>query len=89
MIEAKKGDIELGLGQCAAQMLGCRLFNEQKDNPIRTIHGCVSNGDDWQFMKLEDHILHIDQNRYYINELGKILGVFQRIVDFYLKEDPS
>jgi len=24
--EAKRGDIELGLGQCVAQMVGARLF---------------------------------------------------------------
>jgi hypothetical protein len=35
IVEAKKNDIEVGLGQCVAQMVGARLFNERarRDNP--------------------------------------------------------
>src|SRR5579871_4783944 len=30
VLEAKKNDIEEGLGQCAAQMLGARIYNERE-----------------------------------------------------------
>ncbi len=52
VLEAKRGDIELGLGQCAAQMVGVRLFNERAGvgGPI---YGAVTTGEAWQFLKLD------------------------------------
>src|SRR3954451_15603489 len=34
VLEAKRGDIELGLGQCVAQMVGARLFNEHSGSSL-------------------------------------------------------
>jgi hypothetical protein len=80
LVEAKKNDIESDLGQCAAQMVGARVFNQQEGNAISTIYGCVTTGETWQFLKLADNILSIDSGRYYIDQLDKILGVLQAIV---------
>lgn len=80
LVEAKKNDIDLGLGQCVAQMVGSQIFNKGE---INTIYGCVTTGEDWQFLKLEQNIITFDKKRYYINEVEKILGVLQYIVDFY------
>jgi hypothetical protein len=79
LVEAKKNDIEGGLGQCGAQMLGARLFNEREGTDIRTIFGCVTTGESWQFLKLEDDTLSIDTDRYYLVTLGVLLGVFEAI----------
>ena len=79
LVEAKKNDIEKGLGQCMAQMLGARLFNEQEGNNINIIYGCVTTGEVWQFLKLENSVLSIDSRRYYIDHIDKILGIFQDI----------
>lgn len=84
MVEAKKQDIEVGLGQCIAQMLGAKIFNEKKNKPYSVIYGCVTTGEIWQFMKLENNTVFIDQKKYYINEVEKILGVLQWIVDQYI-----
>jgi hypothetical protein len=81
LVEAKKQDIDLGLGQCTAQMLGAQLFNQQKNNAIASIYGCVTTGESWQFLKLQDQKLTIDRDIYYIVELGKVLGAFQTILD--------
>jgi hypothetical protein len=81
IVEAKKNDIKEGLGQCVAQMLGAKLFNQHENNDIAIIHGCVTTGEDWQFMKLDDNVIFMDNRRYYINELNKIIGIFQNIVD--------
>ena len=35
VLEAKRGDIELGLGQCVAQLAGARLFNDRAGSPPR------------------------------------------------------
>ena len=83
LVEAKKSDIKGGLGQCIAQMLGAERFNALEGTSISAIYGCVTTGEDWQFLKLEGTRVFVDNQRYYINELGKLLGVFQSIVDSY------
>lgn len=83
LVEAKKSDIKGGLGQCIAQMLGAQRFNEIEGSPISGIYGCVTTGEDWQFLKLEGDRVFVDDRRYYINELDKLLGIFQSIVDSY------
>jgi hypothetical protein len=81
LVEAKKNDISLGLGQCVAQMVGATLYNQSENNPIKHIYGCVTTGEDWQFLRLQDKQLHIDKKRYYINEINIILAILQSIVE--------
>jgi hypothetical protein len=81
LVEAKKQDIDLGLGQCAAQMVGARLFNEQEGVAIETIFGCVTTGEIWQFLKLSQQTLTIDNQLYYLNQLDEILGILQFILE--------
>jgi hypothetical protein len=83
VVEAKDDNIKTGLPQCTAQMLGARLFNKQRGNAIEIIHGCVTTGEDWQFLKLEGNTVIVDSQRYYIKAVEEILGVWQQIVDFY------
>ncbi len=82
IVEAKKHDIDSGVPQCAAQMLGAKIFNEQNNAPVISIYGCITTGDEWLFMKLSDE-LHIDNQKYYLNELNELLAVFQHIIDDY------
>ncbi|MEZ4865616.1 MAG: hypothetical protein R3C14_30170 [Caldilineaceae bacterium] len=84
LVEAKKNDIESGLGQCAAQMYAADLFNQKKGHPRAALFGCVTTGEVWQFLKLADAVLYIDSNRYYIDQVEIILGVLAHIVAFYL-----
>jgi len=83
IVEAKRQDIELGIDQCAAQMYGAKVFNENDKFPVSTIYGCVTTGDAWQFLKLENDTLTIDTERYFYDNLPTLLGVFQQIIDFY------
>lgn len=83
LVEAKKQDIDLGLGQCVAQMLGAALFNKQREKNVETIYGCVTTGEVWQFLKLTNQYLTIDARLYFLTELETILGIFQIILDFY------
>jgi hypothetical protein len=87
LVEAKKQDIEAGLGQCAAQMVAAQLFNQKKNNEVAAIYGCVTTGEDWQFLQLHQQRLAIDSNRYYINEVGTILAVLQRVLSHYISLD--
>ncbi|EDN68099.1 conserved hypothetical protein [Beggiatoa sp. PS] len=83
LVEAKQNIIENNMGQCAAQMVGARIFNQSESQPIETIFGCVTNGDVWQFLKLENQTIFIDAKKYFLDNLAQILGVFQEIIDFY------
>ena len=83
IVEAKKNDVELGIPQCAAQMIGANLFNEKKGVKVARMYGCVTTGDEWLFMKYENNDLIIDQKKYYLSELSELLGIFQVIIDSY------
>ncbi len=83
IVEAKKNDIEIGIPQCAAQLVGAKIFNEVKGVILPKIYGCVTTGNEWIFMVLENNTIFIDSKIYYLNEIEKILGVFQEIIDYY------
>ena len=83
VVEAKKGELDTGIEQCAAQMYGAMLFNKKTNNPLEVIYGCVTNGREWQFVKLESKQLYIDKEIHNLKELPTILGIFQYIIDYY------
>ncbi len=74
VLHAKRNDVEASLGQCAAQMVAAQLFNERAGQPERPVFGCVTTGEDWQFLKLEGQELVIDSSRRYINRVGSVLA---------------
>lgn len=83
VVEAKKNDIEIGIPQCAAQMVGAKKYNEKRGNKnAHPIYGCVTTGDDWFFMRLTDKI-EIDDEKYYLGNLSQLLGIFQQILDSF------
>jgi len=81
IVEAKKNDVEAGMGQCIAQMIGARQFNDEAGMPICPIYGCITTGEVWQFLKLEGATASIDTRRYYLDSLPEILGVFLHIIN--------
>jgi hypothetical protein len=81
LVEAKRQDIEEGLGQCAAQMIAARIFNEREGQPNLRIGGCVTTGETWQFLSLEKNVLTLDSQRYYINEVDKLLWIVSQLVE--------
>ncbi len=83
MFEAKDDNVDNWYGQCGAEMYAARLFNEQKNEPYKIIHGAVTDGYEWVFLKLEENMLLIDSDRYYMQDLPRLLGALQTIVDFY------
>ncbi|MHC5594973.1 MAG: hypothetical protein ACYTXC_03225 [Nostoc sp.] len=75
VVEAKKENINAGLGQCAAEMVAAQIFNEQAATEIKKIYGAVTTGSIWQFLKLEEQRLTIDLSEYYLKDVNKILGI--------------
>ncbi|BAY88546.1 MULTISPECIES: hypothetical protein [unclassified Tolypothrix] len=80
IVEAKKENLNAGLGQCVAEMIAAKLFNEREGNNIQTIYGTVTTGTNWKFLKLLGQMVEIDLNEYYINDIGKILGILSSIL---------
>ncbi len=82
VVEAKKGDIDLGVAQCSAQMIGAKKYNDKKGTPVDMVYGCVTNGKEYLFLQLTDRIT-IDTDSYGLSQLDELLGVFQTIIDYY------
>ena len=83
IVEAKHENIEVGIPQCIAQMYAAQLFNHSKNNPVQIIHGCVTFGFAWSFLRIENKTAYIDTELYYLNNLPQLLGVWKLVIDFY------
>jgi hypothetical protein len=87
IVEAKKHDIEdLGIPQCAAQLVGARYFNLDNGIELKKIYGCATTGKLWQFLLLEENTIYVDEKQYVLDNLTELLGAFQFIIDYYKKE---
>ena len=79
VVQAKKNDIEAGLGQCVAEMVAASLFN-QAAGAAASMFGCVTTGETWQFLKLDGSVVQIDRRRFYLDNLPGILSALRTIV---------
>lgn len=75
LVEAKNDNLEIGLGQCVAEMVAAQHFNAEHGNDIPRIYGATTSGTEWRFLKLEDKKLDIDMLPYQIGECDKVLGI--------------
>ncbi|BBC23674.1 hypothetical protein [Pseudanabaena sp. ABRG5-3] len=81
VVEAKNENIMSGLGQCAAEMIASRIFNEQEGTTLAKIYGVVTSGNIWKFLKLESNALYIDLDDYSIKEISKIIGILCSMIE--------
>ena len=75
VVEAKNEDLKRGYGQCIAEMIAARQFNQKNGIPLDYMHGIVTIGSIWHFLKLASATVYIDLCEYYINQVNKILGI--------------
>jgi hypothetical protein len=80
IVEAKNDNIKARLGQCAAEMVAARIFNERQGEGLTTIHGAITTGTAWRFLKLEGETLFIDRPEYFLEPVGKILSILLHCV---------
>lgn len=80
LVETKKDDPKLGLGQCVAEMIAAQRFNAEKGNDIPAVYGATTTGTEWQFLKLAEKRLQIDMEIYPIQRCDKILGILSGMV---------
>jgi hypothetical protein len=81
LVEAKKGELDVGLGQCVAEMVAAQIFNKNEGQEIPVIYGCVTSGKLWQFLKLVGNAVTIDANEYQITPVERILGILTWMVE--------
>lgn len=81
LVETKKDDPKLGLGQCIAEMIAAQRFNAEKGNDIPSVYGVATTGTEWQFLKLAEKQLQIDMEIYPIQQCDKILGILSGMVN--------
>jgi len=81
VVEAKNENIMGGLGQCAAEMIASRIFNEQEGTILSKIYGVITSGNIWKFLKLEDNKIYIDLDDYSIKEVSKVVGILCSMIE--------
>lgn len=75
IVEAKKADLNPGIGQCIAEMIAAQKFNEINNQAISTIYGSVTNGSAWRFLQLTEQTVTIDFTDYPLPPVDVILGI--------------
>ena len=80
LVEAKRDNLTMGLGQCVAEMVAAQRFNAERGNDIPCVYGALTSGIDWVFLKLEGKKLQLDMAAYTIDRCDKILGILAGMV---------
>ena len=80
VVEAKRHDIEAGLGQCIAQLVAAQVYNGRAGTEVPALYGCVTTGDVWQFLRLVGTEAMLHRPRLYLDSVGMILAAFAEAV---------
>lgn len=80
IVEAKNEQMTSGLGQCIAEMIASKIFNEKEGNIIDKIYGAVTTGNTWKFLKYDNNVAYIDKLEYHITNVNKIMGILVKMV---------
>ena len=69
--EAKRNDFVEGWGQCLAELVAIQKINDDDAKPV---YGIVTDGELWQFGKLEKNVFTRHKTAVAIGELKKVFG---------------
>ena len=81
VVEAKNENIIGGIGQCLAEMVASKIFNEKESNEVNNIYGAVTTGSVWKFIKLTGDTAFVDKKEYHIEYIDKIMGILTAMVN--------
>jgi hypothetical protein len=76
LVEAKQDNFDAAWGQCLAEMIAAQKLNE---NAEIIVFGITSNGDRWQFGKLQANIFALNSTFYSIQELDKLFAALNYV----------
>lgn len=80
VFEAKRDNIAEGYGQCIAAMVGAQRFNRRAGTAAETIHGGITTGINWKFLRLTGSAVTIDLSEYTIHQADRLLGILAHMV---------
>lgn len=81
IVEAKNENIIGGIGQCLAEMVASKIFNEKENKDINNIYGVVTTGSAWKFIKLTNNTAFVDKKEYHIEYIEKIMGILTAMIN--------
>ena len=74
VVEAKNDNLKSGLGQCIAEVVAAREFNEKRGRPLPRVYGVVTTGSLWKFLALEGDTVLLDPAEYHISGVDRVVG---------------
>ncbi|MEM6427567.1 MAG: hypothetical protein AAF728_20775 [Cyanobacteria bacterium P01_D01_bin.128] len=80
LVEAKRDSLNVGLGQCIAEMVAAQMFNQGNSQDIPIVYGATTSGTAWRFLQLEDKTVTIDLTDYPLPPLDNVLGMLAWMV---------
>jgi hypothetical protein len=81
VVEAKEADLDVGSGQCIAEMVAAQTFDKFKGRNTPVIYGCVTSNTLWRFLKLEGCQVMIDLTEYFlVTPVQKVLDILKVMV---------
>lgn len=75
IVEAKREDLNPGLGQCIAELIAAQRFNEENGKPVEAVYGAVTTGSLWRFLRLSGQSVEIDLKDYGVPPVDEVLGI--------------
>ncbi len=76
VVEAKKNDFEYGWGQCLAELVATQKLNDDEN---LTVYGIVTDGETWQFGKLEKDVFTKNTVIFQFGDLPELFGALHFI----------
>ncbi|MEM7533331.1 MAG: hypothetical protein AAF639_14205 [Chloroflexota bacterium] len=68
VVEVKRSSLSDGFGQCIAEMYTTLHFFEQEK-----VYGIVTDGEVWEFLRLENAVVAVHAKNYHINSVADIV----------------
>jgi hypothetical protein len=75
--EAKRNDFEQGWGQCLAELVASQKINDDSERPV---YGVVTDGNLWQFGKLEKDCFFKNTENFTVDKLSLLYGALNYVV---------
>lgn len=77
IVEAKRNDFEQGWGQCLAELVAVQKINDDSQHPV---YGVVTDGNLWQFGKLEKDCFFKNTENFTVDNLSLLYGALNYVI---------
>ncbi|WP_089725814.1 hypothetical protein [Candidatus Thiosymbion oneisti] len=83
VVKAKKNDFEQGWGQCLAELVASQKINNNETN---SVYGVVTDGNLWQFGRLQEHLFTKNEKNYTIDNMQELFGALEHLATLVEQE---